>query len=121
MHPHSILVVDDDDDVRRMLCVILEAEGYPAAEASDGVEALRLMRAEGPPALVLVDLMMPRMDGEELIRKMSQDPALAQTPVAVVSGYPAPSTLPVSARLVKPVELGDLLEVVHRLSRVPTT
>jgi CheY-like chemotaxis protein len=121
MDHHSILVVDDDDDVRKMLCVILEAEGYPAAEAANGAEALRLMRAEGPPAMVLVDLMMPRMDGEELIRKMSQDPALAHTPVAVVSGHSTPSTLAVNAQLVKPVELGELLDVVQRLSHVPTT
>jgi CheY-like chemotaxis protein len=118
MDSHSILVVDDDDDVRKMLCFVLAAEGYPTVEAHDGVEALERMHADGPPAVAVVDLMMPRMDGEELIRRMTQDPALAGTPIAVVSGHSSDSrTLPhVSAHLVKPVEIGELLAVVHRLS-----
>jgi CheY-like chemotaxis protein len=119
MDNHSILVVDDDDDVRKMLCFVLAAEGYAAVEAHDGVEALEMMDTDGPPALAVVDLMMPRMDGEELIRKMRQNPALALTPVAVVSGRASPSTgLAVNAHLVKPVEIGELLAVVHRLSGV---
>jgi len=114
----SILVVDDDDDVRKMLCFVLAAEGYPTEEAHDGVEALERMHADGPPAMAVVDLMMPRMDGGELIRQMNQDPALAQTPIAIVSGHSSlGEKLPhVSAHLVKPIEIGELLAVVHRLS-----
>jgi CheY-like chemotaxis protein len=118
MDDNSILVVDDDDDVRKMLCFVLAAEGYLTVEAHDGIEALERMREDGPPAVAVIDLMMPRMDGEELIRRMHQDPILSRTPVAVVSGHSAMSaTLPyVSAHLVKPVEIGELLSVVHRLS-----
>ena len=72
MHSRPILVVDDDDDVRNMLCAVLAAEGYPVVGAADGIEALTRMR-HNPPALAVVDMMMPRMDGEELIRAMSQD------------------------------------------------
>ncbi|HEX2462506.1 MAG TPA: response regulator, partial [Vicinamibacterales bacterium] len=62
MHSRPILVVDDDDDVRNMLCAVLAAEGYPVVSAADGVEALTRMRHD-PPALAVVDMMMPRMDG----------------------------------------------------------
>ena len=58
-----IMVVDDDDNVRRMMCVMLEAEGYSAVGARDGLDALERMRSVSP-SLVFVDLMMPRMDGE---------------------------------------------------------
>jgi two-component system, chemotaxis family, sensor histidine kinase and response regulator PixL len=117
MDNHSILVVDDDDDVRKMMCFVLAAEGYSAVEAHDGVEALERMAADGPPAMCVVDLMMPRMSGEELIAKMHQNPALAKTPIAIVSGRGTPAAVPgVNAVLVKPVEIGELLSVVHRLS-----
>jgi CheY-like chemotaxis protein len=120
MHSRPILVVDDDDDVRNMLCAVLAAEGYPVVGAADGIEALTSMR-HNPPALAVVDMMMPRMDGEELIRAMSQDAALVRVPVAIMSGQTTPSSvsavLPrVTARLVKPFELDELLTLVHRFA-----
>jgi len=123
MHSRPIMVVDDDDDVRNMLCAVLAAEGYPVVGAADGVEALTRMRHD-PPALAVVDMMMPRMDGEELIRAMAQDAALVRVPVAIMSGQTTPSTvsavLPrVSARLVKPFELDELLTLVHRFADPP--
>ena len=123
MHSRPILVVDDDDDVRNMMCAVLAAEGYPVVGAADGVEALTRMR-DDPPALAVVDMMMPRMDGEELIRAMAQDAALVRVPVAIMSGQTSPSTvsalLPrVTARLVKPFELDELLTLVHRFADPP--
>lgn len=113
----SILVVDDDEDVRTMLCVLLSAEGYAVAGAVDGVDALRRMHA-APPALALVDLMMPRMNGEDLIGAMASDETLAGIPVAILSGQRpagrAASHSFVIAHLTKPVELEELLAVVHR-------
>jgi len=123
MHNRPILVVDDDDDVRNMLCAVLAAEGYPVVGAADGVEALTRMRLD-PPALAVVDMMMPRMDGEELIRVMAEDAVLVRVPVAIMSGQTTPSTvsapLPrVTARLVKPFELDELLPLVHRFVDPP--
>jgi CheY-like chemotaxis protein len=119
MGKRSILVVDDDDDVRTTLCVILSAEGYAAVGAADGVEALDRMRID-PPALLLVDMMMPRMSGEDLIRAMTQDASLARIPVAIMSGQPfaraAPQGPRVIARLTKPVELDTVLSVVHQFA-----
>jgi CheY-like chemotaxis protein len=122
MDNRSILVVDDDDDVRTMMCFVLAAEGYAAVEAHDGVEALERMAAEGPPALAVVDLMMPRMDGEQLIERMHANPALANIPIAVLSGRGTDTPVHgVSAHLVKPVEIGELLSVVQKLSQRSTT
>ena len=80
-----IMVVDDDDNVRTMMCVMLEAEGYSAVGARDGLDALERMRSVAP-SLVFVDLMMPRMDGEHLIHSMRADAALSHIPIAIMSG-----------------------------------
>ena len=114
-----IMVVDDDDNVRRMMCVLLEAEGYSAIGARDGLDALERMR-EVSPSLVFVDLMMPRMDGEHLIHSMRADAALSRIPIAIMSGQThAPTTLAGETRLVKPVELDDVLSVAGRYSQDP--
>ncbi len=120
MRKPSILVVDDDEDMRTMLCVVLSAEGYRAVGASDGVEALERLRSDGTPALIFLDLMMPRMNGEDLIHAMTRDPSLARIPIAIVSGQLTAHTLAqtplVIARLLKPVELDELLAVAHRFA-----
>ena len=123
MKRRSILVVDDDDDVRNMLCAVLSAEGYPVIGAADGVEALNQMRLD-PPALAVVDMMMPRMDGDQLIRAMGQDAALVRVPIAIMSGQTTPTSMPdypprVSARLIKPFELDELLTLVHQFADPP--
>jgi CheY-like chemotaxis protein len=76
--------------------------------------------ADGPPSLMLVDLMMPRMNGEDLMRAMTQDPSLARIPIAIISGQltarPLAQIPGVIARLVKPVELDELLTVVQQFA-----
>ena len=124
MQSAPILVVDDDDDVRTMLCIVLSAEGYAAVGAADGVEALERMRRDGPPPLVFVDLMMPRMNGEDLIRFMRQDPSLARVPIVIMSGQPSIRTSApahdVRARLLKPLELEDVLAVAQEYAHAPS-
>jgi len=119
MTPNSILVVDDDDSVRNMLCVVLREEGYAAVGAADGLEALDRMRKD-PPSLVFVDLMMPRMDGEHLIRRMHEEDRLSRIPVAIMSAQTTVSAGTLAwarERLTKPVELDDVLSVAHRYVR----
>ena len=111
-----IMVVDDDDDVRKMLCVLLEGEGYTTVGAADGIEALERMRG-AVPSLVFVDLTMPRMDGADLIRSMKDDASLADIPIAIISGQTHALPAAVAGgttRLVKPVELHEVLAVVDR-------
>ncbi|HLY37048.1 MAG TPA: response regulator, partial [Candidatus Binatia bacterium] len=81
----AVLVVDDDPATRDALVVLLRHEGYPAESVNDGQQALARLRDRKPPSLVLLDLMLPVMDGFEFRVQQLQDPALARIPVIVVS------------------------------------
>jgi DNA-binding response OmpR family regulator len=80
----KILIVDDEPGVRDILRVNLESEGYVVSEASDGFEALERTQAEAPDLIVL-DLMMPRLSGWEVLCRLEGDPASAGTPVVILS------------------------------------
>jgi two-component system chemotaxis response regulator CheY len=83
-----VLVVDDDRDIRDSLMEILEDHGYAAVGASNGVEAIDVLRAHPvPPCLILLDLMMPVMDGRGFREEQLKHPAWAAIPVIVVSAY----------------------------------
>jgi CheY-like chemotaxis protein len=112
-----VLIVEDNDDLREDLAGFLREEGYLVVTAEDGDEALLLLRAGPPPSLVVLDLMMPRMNGWELRAEMLADPALTRIPVVVVSGAMVqdPASLQAAACLRKPYQLDELLEVLTRL------
>ena len=82
--PATILVVDDEDDILDLLRYNLEREGYQTREARDGLEALAVAEAE-PPDLVILDVMMPKMDGLEACRRLRQHAALRTTPVLMLT------------------------------------
>ncbi len=82
--PARILVVDDEERNRRLLVAMLEAEGYTALEAADGAQALELVR-QSPPDIVLLDIMMPGMDGHEVVRALKADAATKAVPVVMVT------------------------------------
>lgn len=84
MSPKSVLVVDDHADTAEVLSRMLERRGYRAAAALSGQEALARMAGERP-SLVVLDVMMPGMDGAELLRRIRRDPKLADVPVMVFS------------------------------------
>jgi CheY-like chemotaxis protein len=111
----EILVVDDDRDIRESLQDVLELEGYAVSTARNGQEALAVARASRP-ALILLDLFMPVMDGVEFRRRQLQDPDLAQVPVVVVSAAPGVeqrvSELGVAGHLEKPLELDQLFDLI---------
>jgi putative two-component system response regulator len=79
-----ILVVDDEERNRRLLVAMLEAEGYTGLEAADGAQALELAR-QSPPDLVLLDVMMPGMDGYDVARALKADAATKSIPVVMVT------------------------------------
>ncbi len=110
-----VLVVDDDVDVRGMLAQVLQLEGYDVVTAADGREALKRLE-ERTPALVLLDLMMPRMNGWQFRAEQLKVPALAQVPVVVLSGDGSLEarglTMPGVRLLRKPIELQTLLDTV---------
>jgi two-component system chemotaxis response regulator CheY len=84
----TVLVVDDDDDLRESIEVVLASRGHSVATAADGEEALAWLQRQTPdnPCLVLLDLMMPRMNGFELRARMIADPGLAAIPVVIITG-----------------------------------
>jgi len=83
----TVLVVDDDDDLRESIRMALTASGYRVAVASGGAEALAWMRTHNNvPCLVLLDLMMPGMNGFQVRTTMLGDPNLASVPVVVITG-----------------------------------
>jgi CheY-like chemotaxis protein len=113
-----VLVVDDDTAIRESVAEILRDEGYAVQEASNGQEALDRLRAEGPPCLILLDLMMPIMDGFQFRAAQLADRALAAAPVVVMSAdgnvEGKAASLSAAGALKKPLLLGDLLQVVAR-------
>jgi CheY-like chemotaxis protein len=122
--PRWVLVVDDDADIREVLGLLLSGSGYDTVMAADGLEAWEKIRAHGRPGLVLLDLRMPGLSGDELARRMQSDRMLAATPIVVLSGdvraLDTAESLGVSTWLRKPVEADQLLAVVDRYVRPVT-
>jgi CheY-like chemotaxis protein len=109
----SILLVEDDEIVRRAIQMVLEWEGYQVGCATNGQEALDFLRAGGRPSLILLDVMMPVLDGEQFRREQKRDPALASIPVIVVSAATFASTVDAVYHVRKPFEVQELLNAIH--------
>ena len=121
--PRNVLIVEDDTDTREMLTAVLATAGFHAVGAEDGLEALHLLRtvrhqAPEAPCLVLLDLTMPRLSGNEFRRAQLGDPIVAQVPIAILSGATDAEEygqrLGAVATLSKPNDFDMLLDVVHR-------
>lgn len=113
----AILVVDDEFGIVDSLCEVLSEEGFAVSTAANGKDALRKI-AEQRPDLVLMDYMMPVMDGLETMKAMQQDPAMRAIPVLLMSSVPRsnlPDDCTPSAFLRKPFDLDALLSEVVRL------
>ena len=109
-----ILVIDDEQDIREALVTVLTSEGHDAVAAADGREALRLLREGLRPCLILLDLMMPGMNGWEFRIQQRDDPDLAAIPTVVVSaaGMDAIRAVRADAVLPKPIDVDRLLEIL---------
>ena len=107
-----VLIVDDERDIRDAIAELLSEEGYEVHGASDGAEALTKAR-DFHPGLVLLDLMMPGMDGWEFRDRQRVDPELAGIPVVVLSALGRVPGVDAAAYLQKPFELDDLLTAVR--------
>jgi CheY-like chemotaxis protein len=113
-----VLVVDDDDDIREALVMLLEMAGYTTFGAADGLRALDEIRARGRPGVILLDLRMPRMNGEELAAALHGDATLAISPIVVLSGdtnaADVASAIRADGLLKKPVDLSTVIAAVRR-------
>lgn len=114
----SILVVDDDFDVRESLADVLTDEGYKVAAVADGEEALAFLRDNPRPNLILLDWMMPRCDGSQFRQAQRKDPAISSIPVVLLTADTKVDTriaaLDTEGYLTKPVRLDDLLATIER-------
>jgi CheY-like chemotaxis protein len=116
----TILVVDDEVPIVLLLSELLHAEGYRVVTAHNGEDALALARAR-PPDLVVADVMMPRLDGIELCRRLHADPRTRHVPVILMSAVATPRLQLANAVafVAKPFDLDDLLARVKRHVRPP--
>jgi len=116
----TIMVVEDDDDVREALMPVLEYEAYDVVGAANGREAIDRLRDAEPPSLILLDLMMPVMDGSQFRTEQLRDPLLASIPVIILSAdgtvREKARALRAAAYMQKPVEVDGLLDLIRRYS-----
>jgi DNA-binding response OmpR family regulator len=118
----SILVVEDDPDALDLLATILEDADYEVVRASNGLQALgQLAERRGRCDLILLDLMMPIMNGWDFRKKQREIPALAQIPVVLMSAgahlSAASDGLDAAGSMTKPVDTEDLMAIVRRHCR----
>ncbi len=112
-----VLVVDDESDIRQAVAEVLADEGYQVVAACAGVEALAKARAYHP-EVVLLDLMMPRMDGWEFRRAQMHDPEVSRIPVVVLSAL-GPDSLQAEGYVGKPFDVDELVSAVRRYASHP--
>ena len=114
------MVVEDDADCLEAVCDVLQDDGYTVVRATNGREALAALEQPPAPALILLDLMLPELDGWQFLEARKRNPALLEVPVVLLSGerdvkgHAARHGL--AGGLGKPVGLDELLEMVHRVT-----
>lgn len=116
----TILVVEDYDDVREMLRILLESENFCVLEASTGAEALKVIKS-GHPDVILMDLALPGFDGFETIRRIRKIDGFQNTPIVILSAYSGPSVYETARRadadfvMTKPVDFDELALLLDQL------
>jgi CheY-like chemotaxis protein len=110
-----VLIVEDDADLRDMMAQLLSLEGFQTAAVANGREALEYLHNGDAPNLILLDLMMPVMDGWEFRRRQRADPEIARVPVIVLSALDQTRAVDVGAAAVlkKPLDFDRLLQLVR--------
>ena len=114
-HISSILVVEDDIDIRSALVQILRMEGHETAEAANGKEALEYIRNNPRPCMVLLDMMMPVMTGRQFLDVFKDEPESSSIPVIIISAVADRiDTSGAQEFIRKPLEVSKLLEVIAK-------
>lgn len=115
-----ILVVEDDNSIRELLVELLQSEGYVVASAVNGLEGLKYLQSQDNPDLILIDLMMPVMDGYTFRTEQMKNSKWSKIPVVVMSAEANAKekmkNFGITAFLSKPVELDTILKTVERYS-----
>jgi DNA-binding response OmpR family regulator len=117
----EVFVVDDDPNIRELLVVNLQAAGYAVTTAGDGIDAVEKLRTLRPQCVVL-DIMMPGIDGWELCKIIRDDPALASTRILMLTAKDRErdrligiDIFGADEYMIKPFEIDDLLQTIRRL------
>ena len=116
----TILVVEDFDDVRQMLRILLESENYRVLEASTGTEALKIL-STGHADVILMDLALPGFDGFETIRRIRKIDGFQDTPIIILSAYSGPSVYETARRagtdvvITKPIDFDELAVLLEEI------
>ena len=111
--PHTVLIVEDEEDLREMMREALQMKGYSVVTAEEGEDALRKLDDIGRPCLILMDLLMPGMNGWDLFEKLRQRPELATVPVIVHSSASDRAPSGVTRVLQKNLAFDRLISVVR--------
>jgi CheY-like chemotaxis protein len=109
----KVLIVEDDDGARAALGDIFDFEGYRVASCANGKEALDYLHNQPLPALIILDLQMPVMNGWQFCRERRKDAALAAVPVVVITAFQSPGDLDVDAIVNKPIDIDRLMKLVR--------
>jgi CheY-like chemotaxis protein len=115
--PPRVLVVDDHDDARELLTLIIEARGYSVSTAANGREALEAAARVRPDAIIM-DLFMPEMDGYEAARRLKADPSLASVPIVAYTARSSPPDVEsglFAACCIKPCHPADLIRTIESI------
>jgi len=111
-NPHTVLIVEDEEDLRELMRDALQMRGYSVITAEEGTDALRKLDELGPPCLILLDLLMPGMNGWDFFEKMRERPELTSVPVIVHSSAAARAPAGVTRVLQKPLAFERLVSIV---------
>lgn len=121
----TLMIVEDDPDIRESLGDVLLARGFNVLLARDGQDAIGVTTRVGSrPALIVLDLMMPGMDGMTFLQHQAAHPLLAEVPVIVITAMnPPPEAFPdnVVAVFAKPIPLGEMIEAIRQVVSVGST
>lgn len=109
-----VLLVDDDEDIRETFCLLLEDEGYDVVPVPHGVAAWKALEGGLRPDVILLDLMMPMMNGHEMYARLRSSPYHRATPVVVITASGPTVSVGSAPVLRKPIEMRDLLDAVER-------
>ena len=113
MNSNKIIVIEDDEDIRSSMKDILEFEGYQVRTACNGKEGLELLRGSAFPCVILLDLMMPIMNGWEFLAACRADARLVNIPIVVLTAGDARSPEGATRFIKKPTDIEDILKVVE--------
>jgi len=124
VHQTTLLVVDDDEATRDALHKVLEDAGYRVETASDGEAALHVLATGTRPSMIVLDLVMPKMDGWAFVSRLKDHDQHRRIPVLVMTAHGSKvlSTAPVSAAyMAKPIRIGELLTTIEHCLRTAST